>query len=83
MDPGRARPAFTRLPFPTPTPHPPQVREFKYALVWGVSAKHYPQRVGLSHGLADEDVIQARWGPPITTPRLLWPGDAGRKVPHF
>lgn len=38
------------------------VREFKYALVWGVSAKHYPQRVGLTHPLADEDVVQARRG---------------------
>jgi len=41
--------------------HNTMVREFKYALVWGVSAKHYPQRVGLSHQLADEDVIQV-WG---------------------
>lgn len=31
---------------------------FKYALVWGVSAKHSPQRVGLNHFLADEDVIE-------------------------
>lgn len=38
--------------------HNTMLREFKYALVWGVSAKHYPQRVGLSHQLADEDVIQ-------------------------
>jgi len=32
--------------------------EFKYALVWGTSTKHNPQRVGLAHVLEDEDVIQ-------------------------
>lgn len=31
---------------------------FKYALVWGTSAKHSPQRVGLSHLLHHDDVIQ-------------------------
>jgi uncharacterized protein len=31
---------------------------FKYALVWGASAKHVPQRVGLGHIVADEDVVQ-------------------------
>ena len=30
---------------------------FKYALVWGASARHVPQRVGLGHLVADEDVI--------------------------
>lgn len=30
---------------------------FKYALVWGASARHVPQRVGLGHIMADEDVV--------------------------
>ena len=30
----------------------------KYALVWGRSARHYPQHCGLSHRLEDEDVVQ-------------------------
>ncbi|GAM90841.1 hypothetical protein ANO11243_088870 [Dothideomycetidae sp. 11243] len=30
---------------------------FKYALVWGVSARHVPQRVGLGHLVSDEDVV--------------------------
>ena len=30
---------------------------FKYALVWGSSAKHRPQRVGSTHHMEDEDVI--------------------------
>eukprot|EP00775_Hariotina_reticulata_P005427 gene5427-5660_t len=38
--------------------HNTLTREFKYALVWGVSAKHSPQRVGLTHQLSDEDVVQ-------------------------
>ena len=40
--------------------HNSLAREFKYALVWGASAKHYPQRVGLTHALGDEDVVQVR-----------------------
>lgn len=31
---------------------------FKYGLVWGTSTKYSPQRVGLSHIVEDEDVIQ-------------------------
>lgn len=30
---------------------------FKHALVWGASARHVPQKVGLSHMVADEDVV--------------------------
>ncbi|RPB22123.1 P-loop containing nucleoside triphosphate hydrolase protein [Terfezia boudieri ATCC MYA-4762] len=30
---------------------------FRYALVWGKSAVHVPQRVGLGHSVCDEDVI--------------------------
>jgi len=38
--------------------HRDLVDQFKYSLVWGRSGKHTPQRVGLSHSLLDEDVIQ-------------------------
>ena len=34
------------------------LRDVKYVLVWGSSAKHYPQRCGTSHMLHDEDVVQ-------------------------
>lgn len=33
------------------------VKKFKYAIVWGRSVKHQPQRVGLKTTLSDEDVI--------------------------
>lgn len=38
--------------------HKSLLDEFNYALVWGTSTKYNPQRVGLSHILQDEDVIQ-------------------------
>lgn len=31
---------------------------FKHAFVWGSSARHIPQKVGLQHHLDDEDVVQ-------------------------
>ena len=34
---------------------------FRYALVWGASARHVPQRVGLGHQVADEDVVSVVW----------------------
>ncbi|CAG8459469.1 5104_t:CDS:10 [Paraglomus brasilianum] len=38
--------------------HRSLAHEFRYALVWGRSAKHNPQRVGLAHVMENEDVIQ-------------------------
>eukprot|EP01017_Pseudomicrothorax_dubius_P026616 TRINITY_DN2988_c0_g1_i3.p1 TRINITY_DN2988_c0_g1~~TRINITY_DN2988_c0_g1_i3.p1 ORF type:complete len:102 (+),score=30.97 TRINITY_DN2988_c0_g1_i3:151-456(+) len=38
--------------------HRDLVKDFNYAVVWGRSCKFNPQRVGLNHILADEDVIQ-------------------------
>lgn len=34
------------------------LRDFNFALVWGTSAKHAPQRCGLAHRLHDQDVVQ-------------------------
>lgn len=31
--------------------------KFKYANVWGASARHRPQKVGLAHHVVDEDVV--------------------------
>mmetsp|Transcript_15876 Transcript_15876/g.23005 ORF Transcript_15876/g.23005 Transcript_15876/m.23005 type:complete len:368 (+) Transcript_15876:42-1145(+) len=38
--------------------HKQIMKEFKYALVWGSSVKHYPQKVGKDHVLHDEDIVQ-------------------------
>lgn len=38
--------------------HKLMIKNFKYALVWGTSVKHKPQRVGREHQLEDEDVVQ-------------------------
>mmetsp|Transcript_47739 Transcript_47739/g.153768 ORF Transcript_47739/g.153768 Transcript_47739/m.153768 type:complete len:405 (-) Transcript_47739:126-1340(-) len=38
--------------------HRSLVATFDYAMVWGSSVKHTPQRVGLAHQMHDEDVIQ-------------------------
>ncbi|MES1919086.1 Developmentally-regulated G-protein 3 [Bonamia ostreae] len=38
--------------------------KFDSALVWGTSAKYYPQTVGKNHRLLDEDVIQIVKGLP-------------------
>ncbi|EXC04964.1 Developmentally regulated G-protein 1 [Morus notabilis] len=38
--------------------HRSLVKDVKYVLVWGTSARHIPQHCGLGHGLQDEDVVQ-------------------------
>jgi len=38
--------------------HKSILKEMKYALVWGSSVKHQPQKVGKDHVLEDEDVLQ-------------------------
>jgi len=38
--------------------HKTLLQQFKYALVWGTSVKHNPQKVGKEHQLNDEDVVQ-------------------------
>jgi len=38
--------------------HRSMMKQFKWALVWGASARHRPQRVGKEHVLQDEDVVQ-------------------------
>lgn len=38
--------------------HRDMAKNFKYGLVWGTSALHQPQRVGIFHECQDEDVVQ-------------------------
>lgn len=38
--------------------HRDMKHQFKYALVWGSSAKHLPQKCGLLHPVHDEDVVE-------------------------
>lgn len=38
--------------------HKGLLEQFKYALVWGSSVKHAPQRCGKEHELGDEDIVQ-------------------------
>ena len=38
--------------------HKGLAKEMKYAMVWGTSVKHNPQKVGKDHQLNDEDVVQ-------------------------
>ncbi len=40
--------------------HKSIVEQFKHAIVYGKSVKHQPQRVGLTHELADEDISESR-----------------------
>lgn len=40
--------------------HKTIVEQFKQAIVYGKSVKHQPQRVGLSHELADEDISMSQ-----------------------
>ena len=42
--------------------HKDMKQHFKYALVWGTSTKHSPQRVGINHVLGDEDVVEIHTG---------------------
>ena len=39
--------------------HKTIVELFKHAIVYGQSVKHQPQRVGLTHELADEDISKS------------------------
>ncbi|XP_073264493.1 developmentally-regulated G-protein 1 isoform X2 [Populus alba] len=34
------------------------IKDVKYVLVWGTSARHHPQHCGLGHALHDEDMVQ-------------------------
>lgn len=40
--------------------HKTIVDQFKHAIVYGRSVKHQPQRVGLAHEMADEDISESQ-----------------------
>ena len=63
-----------RFGLPNLTLHPCAgiLKQFKYALVWGTSVKHRPQKVGKEHVLQDEDIVQAR-RPTSSCWFLTWP----------
>ncbi len=45
--------------------HKTIVEQFKHAIVYGLSVKHQPQRVGLTHELADEDISECPFLPQL------------------
>lgn len=51
--------------------HKSIVEQFKQAIVYGKSVKHQPQRVGLSHELADEDISKRHGLGPLAKDRML------------
>jgi uncharacterized protein len=49
------------------------VELFKTAIVYGKSVKHQPQRVGLTHELADEDIGEfSSLSFPGAAPAMAW-----------
>jgi hypothetical protein len=67
--------------------HTSLVDEFNYAMVWGRSVKHNPQRVGLSHVLEDEDVLQVTCHPTVAVEHHCYlrrdPRSPRHKVQHM
>lgn len=42
--------------------HKDFIRKFKYARIWGLSARHPGSQVGIEHKLADEDIVELHMG---------------------
>ncbi|KAL9027230.1 MAG: hypothetical protein Q9196_004218 [Gyalolechia fulgens] len=57
--------------------HKTIVEQFKHAIVYGQSVKHQPQRVGLTHELADEDINLSKNA--IRSKRMAGVGCAGQR----
>jgi hypothetical protein len=51
--------------------HKTIVEQFRVAIVYGKSVRHQPQRVGLSHELADEDISTSNSSPSQVAMRAL------------